>query len=242
MCTYSNHTEFGAMQAGTERYLGWPDLLSWRSTLKGPSDLLFAEVKSSSDKLSEDQRSWIEGNAARLKFPFHVVKVRRTGRLTASRAVLAFTGPVGQSDERKSASTVQQRPRFFESLHVGFADGVGDLRHCMRQAERGNRLARAVHLEFTENVQVAAGQRLGSGDEALFRVGRQDVVGDLPRLQAIARPPLCHLVDGRPHLRIVQLQPEVGGYAQNDGLFADPHLRLPRGAEIRALILDDGLA
>lgn len=67
-----------------QRYLGWPDLLSWRTTPKGPSDLLFVEVKSSSDKLSDDQRSWIEGNATQLKFPFHVVKVHRTGRLIAS--------------------------------------------------------------------------------------------------------------------------------------------------------------
>ena len=66
-----------------QRYLGWPDLLTWRSSPHGPSDLLFLEVKSSSAKLAEVQRSWIEGNAAHLNFPFRVVKVHRTGRLTA---------------------------------------------------------------------------------------------------------------------------------------------------------------
>jgi hypothetical protein len=66
------------------RYLGWPDLLTWRNSPQGPGDLLFVEVKSSSDKLAEDQRSWIEGNTVHLKFSFRVVKVHRTGRLTAA--------------------------------------------------------------------------------------------------------------------------------------------------------------
>lgn len=53
-------------------YLGWPDLLAWR----GPS-VLFAEVKLSRDKLSDEQRHWIEANQERLHFPFKLAKIRR---------------------------------------------------------------------------------------------------------------------------------------------------------------------
>lgn len=63
------------------RYLGWPDLLSWRDGPKGPEDVEFAEVKSSSDKLSDDQRSWIEGNHTQLHLPFRIAKVHRKQRL-----------------------------------------------------------------------------------------------------------------------------------------------------------------
>ena len=44
-------------------------------------EFVFAEVKSSKDKLSEDQKQWIQGNAEYLGFPFKLVKVhRKAGR------------------------------------------------------------------------------------------------------------------------------------------------------------------
>jgi len=55
-----------------ERYLGWPDLLAYRG-----DELLLLEVKSSSDKLSDDQKRWIGDNADLLKLPFKVVKLHR---------------------------------------------------------------------------------------------------------------------------------------------------------------------
>ena len=54
-------------------YLGWPDLLVHRSS----SDYFFAEVKGSGDKLSDEQRNWIAGNAKVLLMPFKLVKVSR---------------------------------------------------------------------------------------------------------------------------------------------------------------------
>ncbi len=54
------------------RYLGWPDLFAHKG-----SDYLFVEVKSSGDKLSEDQRRWIKDNHSRLKLPFALVKIRK---------------------------------------------------------------------------------------------------------------------------------------------------------------------
>lgn len=53
-------------------YLGWPDLLVWSG-----SHWFFVEVKSSKDKLSEDQKRWITDNYETLKFPFKLVKVHR---------------------------------------------------------------------------------------------------------------------------------------------------------------------
>jgi hypothetical protein len=55
-----------------DHYLGWPDLL-----LKRGDDILFIEVKSSSDRLSADQKHWIAGNYAQLKLPFRLVKLHR---------------------------------------------------------------------------------------------------------------------------------------------------------------------
>ncbi|MGH9643413.1 MAG: VRR-NUC domain-containing protein, partial [Terriglobales bacterium] len=46
-------------------FCGWPDLLVWRG-----SEFFFVEVKSSHDKLSEDQKHWISENHARLMLPF----------------------------------------------------------------------------------------------------------------------------------------------------------------------------
>lgn len=53
-------------------YLGWPDLLLHRD-----NEILFVEVKSSSDRLSEDQKRWIADNHEHLGLPFRVVKLHR---------------------------------------------------------------------------------------------------------------------------------------------------------------------
>lgn len=73
-------------EAYWERYCGWPDLVSWQETSEGPQDLQFIEVKSSSDKLSDDQRTWVQGNHDHLGLPFRIVKVHRTQRLELSEA------------------------------------------------------------------------------------------------------------------------------------------------------------
>lgn len=65
--------------------MGWPDLLTWREprsgTVDGPDngkdEVLLVEVKSSSDRLSEDQRTWIELNDTELHLPFELAKVHR---------------------------------------------------------------------------------------------------------------------------------------------------------------------
>ena len=56
-----------------ERYLGWPDLLVYRD-----DEFFFAEVKSSNDKLSNDQKRWIRDNHQLLKLPFKLVKVHKS--------------------------------------------------------------------------------------------------------------------------------------------------------------------
>jgi len=56
------------------RYCGWPDLLVWRN-----EEFFLAEVKSSSDKLSEDQKRWISDNYESLKTPFRLVRVHKAG-------------------------------------------------------------------------------------------------------------------------------------------------------------------
>jgi hypothetical protein len=53
-------------------YVGWPDLVAYRI-----GEWFFAEVKSSHDKLSDDQKHWIEQNHARLKLPFKLIKIHR---------------------------------------------------------------------------------------------------------------------------------------------------------------------
>lgn len=55
-----------------ERYVGWPDLLLWRSDC-----FTFVEVKLGRDKLSDEQRNWIKGNQSRFGFPFRVLKLHR---------------------------------------------------------------------------------------------------------------------------------------------------------------------
>jgi hypothetical protein len=55
-----------------KHYLGWPDLLLYRE-----GDFFFVEVKASRDKLSEDQKNWIQHNSQILKLPFKLVKIHR---------------------------------------------------------------------------------------------------------------------------------------------------------------------
>lgn len=55
-----------------KRYLGWPDLLVFNA-----SGYLFVEVKSSKDKLSEEQKYWIENNSGELHLPFEILKIHR---------------------------------------------------------------------------------------------------------------------------------------------------------------------
>ena len=56
------------------RYVGWPDLLVYRN-----SSFFFAEVKSSRDRLSQDQKRWISDNHEILGFSFKLVKITRAG-------------------------------------------------------------------------------------------------------------------------------------------------------------------
>ncbi len=56
------------------RYCGWPDLVVF-----GENEFFFAEVKSSGDKLSEDQKNWIRGNYEVLELPFKLVKILKQG-------------------------------------------------------------------------------------------------------------------------------------------------------------------
>jgi hypothetical protein len=54
------------------RYLGWPDLLLFRA-----GGFQFVEVKSSSDKLSEEQKRWIADNHEMLHLPFRIAKIHK---------------------------------------------------------------------------------------------------------------------------------------------------------------------
>lgn len=54
------------------RYVGWPDLLAFTEDKH-----MFVEVKSTNDRLSEDQKRWIEDNSAYLQFPFKLVKIHK---------------------------------------------------------------------------------------------------------------------------------------------------------------------
>jgi hypothetical protein len=67
------------------RYCGWPDLLAWHPAPTGPEDFELIEVKSSNDRLTDDQRRWITDNSAILQLPFHIVKVHRTEGLREQR-------------------------------------------------------------------------------------------------------------------------------------------------------------
>lgn len=54
-------------------FCGWPDLLLYRAD----GSFLLAEVKSSKDKLGEDQKRWIGDNHDRLHLPFKLVKIHK---------------------------------------------------------------------------------------------------------------------------------------------------------------------
>jgi hypothetical protein len=54
------------------RYVGWPDLIVYNQ-----DGFFFAEVKSSRDRLREDQKSWIHGNSSELHLPFKLIKIHR---------------------------------------------------------------------------------------------------------------------------------------------------------------------
>lgn len=58
-------------------FSGWPDLLIWSE-----SEWFFVEVKSSKDKLSDDQKRWVTDNYETLRLPFKLVKVHRNNNLT----------------------------------------------------------------------------------------------------------------------------------------------------------------
>jgi hypothetical protein len=62
-------------------YLGWPDLLVYRQ-----QEFFLAEVKASGDKLSDEQKVWIRANHERLKLPFKLIKVHKTGMVEAPAA------------------------------------------------------------------------------------------------------------------------------------------------------------
>jgi hypothetical protein len=47
-------------------------------------EFFFAEVKSSNDKLSNDQKRWIRDNYELLKLPFKLVKIHKTGVVEAT--------------------------------------------------------------------------------------------------------------------------------------------------------------
>lgn len=62
-------------------YLGWPDLLVYR-----PDEFFFVEVKSSKDKLSEDQKRWIVDNHECLHFGFKLFKITTPSKQAAAKA------------------------------------------------------------------------------------------------------------------------------------------------------------
>ncbi|MCC6479871.1 MAG: VRR-NUC domain-containing protein [Sphingomonadaceae bacterium] len=46
--------------------------------MHGEDEFVFVEVKSSSDRLSEDQKRWITDNSNCLKLPFRLAKIHKT--------------------------------------------------------------------------------------------------------------------------------------------------------------------
>ena len=58
------------------RYLGWPDFLVYRE-----KEYFFAEVKSSKDKLREDQKNWIRENSLHLQLPFKIYKIHKLSQI-----------------------------------------------------------------------------------------------------------------------------------------------------------------
>jgi hypothetical protein len=62
------------------RFCGWPDILFYQDD----GSYFLAEVKSSGDKLSGDQKRWIADNHDRLGLPFRLVKIHRISMQTRS--------------------------------------------------------------------------------------------------------------------------------------------------------------
>jgi hypothetical protein len=54
------------------RYTGWPDLIVYNK-----KEFFMVEVKSSKDRLREDQKNWIYGNSNELHFPFKIAKIHK---------------------------------------------------------------------------------------------------------------------------------------------------------------------
>jgi VRR-NUC domain len=63
-----------------QRYCGWPDILFYNQ-----NEFFFAEVKSSNDELSEDQKNWIKGNGAELHLPFKLIKIHKKATIDTFR-------------------------------------------------------------------------------------------------------------------------------------------------------------
>jgi hypothetical protein len=53
-------------------FIGWPDLL-----LHNGNEVMFVEVKSSNDKLSDEQKNWLIGNSKVMKFKTKIFKVTK---------------------------------------------------------------------------------------------------------------------------------------------------------------------
>jgi Holliday junction resolvase-like predicted endonuclease len=51
-------------------FCGWPDLLVYKD-----DEYFFVEVKSSNDKLSDDQKNWFLGNNEHMKFNAKIFKI-----------------------------------------------------------------------------------------------------------------------------------------------------------------------
>lgn len=60
------------------RYLGWPDMIVFNDI-----QFFFVEVKSSNDKIREDQKEWIRNNALCLKLPFKVYKIHKKAQFNS---------------------------------------------------------------------------------------------------------------------------------------------------------------
>ncbi len=53
-------------------FCGWPDLLVYKD-----KEFMFVEVKSSKDKLSEEQKNWLIGNKEYMGFMPKVLKISK---------------------------------------------------------------------------------------------------------------------------------------------------------------------
>ena len=67
-----------------QRYCGWPDALFYKR-----DEFFFAEIKSSNDVLSDDQKHWIRGNSTELQLPFKLIKIHKTGTVDGSKFSVA---------------------------------------------------------------------------------------------------------------------------------------------------------